>query len=278
VLIDDAGQIIAGHGRVAAAKLMRLAGVPILKISHLSEVEKRAYIAEKAGWDREILAIELQALTDLNFEVELTGFETSDIDVLLDDAAEASGGATAPEDDLPGLPSGEAVSRSGDVWTLGSHRLFCGSALDTDAYTKLMGSGCADMVFTDLQRSDRRSRFRAWANSPSRVRHGVRRDERGRVYQFSQERVSAPRQLQRRWLHSLRLHGLALWETLQAGRGTYAELKNLVVWNKTNGGMGSFYRSKHEFVLVWKNGAAVAFRRPFGRPFGLPECPGLKRL
>jgi hypothetical protein len=91
VLIDDGGQIIAGHGRVEAAKLIGLAAVPTIRVSHLSDLEKRAYIladnrlAEKAGWDREILAIELQALIDLDFQVELTGFEAPYVDMVLDD-------------------------------------------------------------------------------------------------------------------------------------------------------------------------------------------------
>src|SRR3977135_1228197 len=107
VLVDDSQQIVAGHGRVEAAKLLGTSTVPALRISHLSAAQIRAYVladnklAEKAGWDREILAIELQVLIDLDFEVELTGFETSEIDILLDDATEASGAALSPEDDVP---------------------------------------------------------------------------------------------------------------------------------------------------------------------------------
>ena len=103
VLIDDNGQIIAGHGRVEAAKLIGLATLPVIRLSHLSPAEKRAYIladnrlAEKAGWDREILAIELQELIDLDFDVELTGFEAADVDRVLDDAAEANGELPGPE-------------------------------------------------------------------------------------------------------------------------------------------------------------------------------------
>jgi hypothetical protein len=130
VLINDDGQIIAGHGRVEAAKLIGLAAVPAIRISHLTDAEMRAYVladnrlAEKAGWDREILAIELQALIDLDFEVELTGFEAACVDIVLDDAAEANGGPSGPEDETPDPPAaGAAVSRTGDVWALGPHRL-----------------------------------------------------------------------------------------------------------------------------------------------------------
>jgi hypothetical protein len=155
VLIDDAGEIIAGHGRVEATKLLGLAGVPILRLSHLSPAEKRAYViadnrlAEKAGWDREILAIELQSLIDLDFEVEITGFETPEIDILLDPDAESKGTVSGPEDDVPALPAGQAFTRPGDLWTLGAHRLFCGNALETSAYDTVMAGERADMVFTD---------------------------------------------------------------------------------------------------------------------------------
>jgi hypothetical protein len=124
VLIDDDGQIIAGHGRVEAAKLLGLLTVPTVRLSHLTEAERRAYIladnrlAEKAGWDREILAIELQALIDLDFEVELTGFETAEIDLCLEEAREASDDTGGPEDVVPAYTDAEAVSRPGDLWPL----------------------------------------------------------------------------------------------------------------------------------------------------------------
>jgi ParB-like chromosome segregation protein Spo0J len=111
VLVDDRRQIIAGHGRVAAAKLLGIKEVPTVKLAHLSDAEKRAYIladnrlAEKAGWDREILAIELQALVSLDFEVELTGFETAEVDLILEEADEAAG-AGGREDAIPTYVAG----------------------------------------------------------------------------------------------------------------------------------------------------------------------------
>src|SRR5438552_2371903 len=131
VLIDDDKLIIAGHGRVEAAKLLGIAAVPTCRLSHLSEADKRAYIladnklAEKAGWDKELLAIELQGLIDLNFEIELTGFELPEIDLILEEAQEAKGSSTGPEDDVPQYPSGPVVTLSGDLWVLGNHRLLC---------------------------------------------------------------------------------------------------------------------------------------------------------
>src|SRR5207248_9121963 len=131
VLIDDAKQIIAGHGRVEAAKLLGIDAVPTCRLSHLSEADKRAYIladnklAEKAGWDKELLAIELQGLIDLDVEIELTGFEMPEIDLILEDAREANGGSIGPEDDVSQYPSGPVISQAGDLWVLGNHRLLC---------------------------------------------------------------------------------------------------------------------------------------------------------
>src|SRR5947209_18276418 len=119
VLIDDANQIIAGHGRVEAAKLLGIDAVSTCRLSHLSEADKRAYIladnqlAAKAGWDKELLAIELQCLIDLDFEIELTGFELPEIDIILEDAGEAAGASSGPEDGVPQHSSGPAVTRTG---------------------------------------------------------------------------------------------------------------------------------------------------------------------
>ena len=217
VLIDDDGQIFAGHGRVAAAKLLELAAVPCVRVSHLSETEKRAYIladnrlAEKAGWDREILAIELQALIDLDFEVELTGFEVGDVDLALEDADEAKREAAGPEDDLPDLLTGPSVSRPGDLWILGPHLLLCGDALDPSAYKELLDDDKAEFVLTDPPFNVRidGNVCGKGGNPPPRVRHGERRDEPRSIRQLSQHSVSQPRCQHRRRFDPSGLYGLA---------------------------------------------------------------------
>src|SRR3954452_13888694 len=155
LLIDGTNQIIAGHGRVAAAKKLGLTSVPSLRIDHLTDDERRAYIiadnrlAEKAGWDRELLAIELQHLVQVEFETEIIGFETPEIDIILDEAKERSGADESPDDRLPNSPShGQTVSRTGDIWQLGSHRLLCGTALDPAAYPRLLDEHKAELVIT----------------------------------------------------------------------------------------------------------------------------------
>lgn len=152
VLIGDDGEIIAGHGRVEAARQLGLKTVPTLALSHLSKTERQAYVladnklALNAGWDREILAIELQGLVDLDFDVELTGFSLAEIDFVLDEAGEADPDAPdAAEDAVPDM-TGPDVSRMGDLWILGRHKLVCGDARSTEDYRRLLGSERVDMV------------------------------------------------------------------------------------------------------------------------------------
>src|SRR3979490_576687 len=155
ILTDDNLQIIAGHGRHEAAKLLGMTTVPSIRLSHMSEIEKRAYIiadneiALKAGWDREILAIELQGLVDLGFEAELTGFEPAEIDLIIGDWQDSSGEPASEDDQQVVPPEGPPVSRLGDLWVLGAHRLLCGDARSLESYKPLMGTDRADLVFTD---------------------------------------------------------------------------------------------------------------------------------
>ena len=145
VLIADGFEIIAGHGRVEAAKVLGLRQVPTVLLSNLSPADRRAYmitdnrLAQLAGWDRSLLASELQGLLDLQFDdVELTGFSLGEIDMMLDEAAEKQTAQPAAEDELPAnSPQGPAVSRAGDLWVLGPHRLSCGDApLDCDVIVR----------------------------------------------------------------------------------------------------------------------------------------------
>jgi hypothetical protein len=137
VLIDGANQIIAGHGRVEAAKRLGLDHVPVLRVTHLSTAECKAYaiadnrLAELAGWDAEILAIELHELRELDFDIAAIGFQLDDVDILCDQA-EKSGSQTAPKADRGTCTSNRPVTRAGDMWLLGHHQLRCGDA-DNDA-------------------------------------------------------------------------------------------------------------------------------------------------
>jgi ParB-like chromosome segregation protein Spo0J len=265
VLIDEGGGIIAGHGRVEAARLLGLTGVPTLRLSHLSETEKRAYIladnrlAEKAGWDREILAIELQGLINLDFDVELTGFDMGEIDIILDDADEAKREAAGPEDEVPDPLPGPAVGQRGDVWVLGRHRLVCGDALDDAVYELLLDGEKAKFVFTDPPYNvpvdghvcgRGRFRHREFVMASGEMTPAAFTDFLKGVFRLLVAHTTDGS------VHDICIDWRHLAEMMASGNEVYSELKNLCVWSKTNAGMGSLYRSQHELVFVWKAGTA----------------------
>jgi DNA modification methylase len=269
VLIGESGEIIAGHGRVEAAKLLGMESVPTVRLAHLNAAQRRAYVltdnklALNAGWDRELLAIELQGLIDIDFDVELTGFSSAEIDLVLDEAREGSpNGPTEAEDQVPFPITDQtsAVTRAGDVWCLGRHRLICGDARDQAVFDLLMGDERADLLFTDPPYN---VPIDGHVTGLGRIRHrefamGVGEMSAEAFTSFLQQTLGHAAGLARNgaiafvcmdWRH--------VGELLKAGQAVFSELKNLCVWNKTNGGMGTFYRSKHELVFVFKVGTAA---------------------
>jgi hypothetical protein len=261
ILLDPDGGIIAGHGRIEAAKLLGLTEVPTICLAAMSEAQKRAYViadnklAENAGWDRELLAIELQYISqlDVNFDLSVTGFEVAEIDVLLEPLSISDKADAGPDID----PAAEEVSRLGDLWTLGDHRLLCGDARDPAAYVRLLAGEKAQMVFTDPP-----------FNVPV-YGHvcGLGRIKHAEFAMASGEMSSAEfcRFLEIVFgrlvassvdgsIHFVCMDWRHAYELLAAARDAYTELKNICVWNKANGGMGTFYRSKHELVFVFKSG------------------------
>jgi DNA modification methylase len=151
VLVDEANGIIAGHGRVMAARKLKMAEVPCIRLSHLSDAQKRAYIiadnklALNAGWDEAMLKLELADLKALDFDLDLTGFDTDEINALL--AEKGTEGLTDP--DATPEPPVEPVTRLGDVWVCGQHRVMCGSSLDQAQIELLCAGQRVDMLLTD---------------------------------------------------------------------------------------------------------------------------------
>src|SRR5215471_12639891 len=154
ILVDETGTILAGHGRWEAAKRLGLTEVPTVTVGGPSDAEKRAVVIadnrlpEQAVWDFDLLRGHFQDLIKLDFDVELTGFSTGEVDLLIDDSQQPA--AADPADDLVGLgPEGPAVSQFGDVWELGRHRLLCGDAQRGETYERLLRGELAEMMVTD---------------------------------------------------------------------------------------------------------------------------------
>ena len=265
VLIDDNGQIIAGHGRVQAAQQLELETVPCVRLSHLSESDKRAYVladnrlAEKANWDNEILAIELKQLADVGFDIDLTGFEPAEVDLIIEGIGDES---EQPENLIPERERCPAITRLGDMWRLGRHILLCGDATDRASFELLMGADRADFVFTDPPYNVRIDGNVSNISGLGAIRHREFAMASGEMseQEFTAFLAKAFNLLCHNSkpgsIHQICMDWRHLREMLAAGDRYYSELKNVCIWNKTNAGMGSFYRSKHEMVFVWKNGRA----------------------
>lgn len=263
VLIDESDQVLAGHGRLAAAQQLGLEFVPTVRLAQMSEAEKRAYViadnrlAEKAGWDPELLALELSYLSelDLDFDVTITGFEVAEIDQALQGLTEPLPPEEIPEPDFAAPP----VSALGDLWRLGPHRLLCGDARDPADYTRLLGDERATVVFTDAPYN---VPIQGHVSGLGKTHHAEFAMASGEMTptEFTAFLTTTCQQLSAfstdGSLHYLCMDWRHLGELLAAGTAVYTELKNVCVWVKTNGGMGSLYRSQHELIFVFKHGTA----------------------
>jgi DNA modification methylase len=291
ILIDEAGVILSGHGRLEAAKRLGLRNVPTLTLSGLSESEKRSLVisenklGERAIWDFDLLREHFKGLIEINFDVELTGFSTGEIDLMLDSTQKPN--ASDPDDELPDVTTNEeAITQAGDIWCLGAHRVLCGDALSKDSYRQLMGSDVAQAMVTDPPYN---LKIHGQARGRGKVRH--------REFAMASGEMSEPEFSE--FLTTFMCHAIAAsadgslsyffmdWRhlppLLDVGRQLYTEWKNLLVWNKSNAGQGSFYRSKHELIAVFKHGT-----KPHINNFGLGsegryrtnvlDCPGANTL
>lgn len=259
ILLDGDNGVIAGHGRLEAAKLIGFEFVPTIYLAHMNEVQKRAYIiadnklADNASWDQQLLKIEFDYLTqiDPDFDLSLTGFEIPEIDYFLQIGNENESEETL-NIDKPLIP----VTQEGNIWTLGKHKIFCGDSRSQDSYKKLLGDNKADLVFTDppynvpvdghvCGNGSIKHREFAMASgemSPDEFETFLKEIFSNLIAYSSDGSI-----------HYICMDWRHTGEIIRAG-SLYTELKNLCVWNKTNGGMGSLYRSKHELVFVFKNG------------------------
>lgn len=277
IIIDEAGRIMAGHARHKAAVLLGLAEVPTIRLSHMTWAQKRAYIiadnrlAEKAGWDFDILGEEIGLLLeeDIDFDLEVIGFDIVEIDQLVFGAS-ANKSAAGKEEEPVELPGDEpVVSQPGDLWEIGEHRLLCGNALDPVSYERLLGREKVQMVFTDPPYN---VPIGGHVSGLGKVKHrefAMASGEMSRPGFTAFLRTAAMRMAEvsiNGAIHFVCMDWRHAGEMEEAGRAVYSELKNICIWAKTNAGMGTFYRSQHEFVFAWKVGKAKHINN-----FGLGE-------
>lgn len=260
ILIDPGLSVIAGHGRLLAAKKMGLAEVPTLVLEGLSDLQVRALriadnkIALNAGWDTDLLKIELQAIVvgDLGFEVEAMGFATGEIDVIL------SKGAADPDDEVIPALATKAISQVGDIWILGDHRVGCGDSRDLAFLQAVLGDGAqVDAAFLDPPYN---VKIQGHANVTSQHREFAMAS--GEMTQagfrgFLTETLGACAAVSRDGaVHYVCMDWRHMGDVEAVGGEVYGDLLNLCIWNKSNAGMGSLYRSKHELVFVYRVGTA----------------------
>jgi DNA modification methylase len=256
VLIDVNDGVIAGHGRLMAAKALGLTSVPTICLAHLSEAEARAYViadnqlALNAGWDMEILREEILALDKEAFELDLLGFEAPELDAIiqLDDQED---GTEAP----PPEPEAEAVCQVGDVWILGEHRVVCGDARDRAAVGQALGGGKAQLLLSDPPYNvpiagnvSGSGRHREFAMASGEMSEGEFRS-------FLRSFLDAAKPgLSETALAMIAMDWRGLYALQTAARQLGLRQINLCVWAKSNGGMGSLYRSRHELFAVYAVG------------------------
>ena len=266
VIADSHGNIIAGHARFSAVKLLGLAHVPVIRLHHLTETEIRAYrladnkLAQKSGWDREILSAELEeleaVLPEIGLDLSITGFEPAEVDAIKEDLAADQ---TQSDDECPELED-RAVARKGDLFILGNHRLIAGDARDEATYRRLMQSQSATMAFLDPPYN---VRIKGHVGGRGRIQHQEFLQASGEM--SSEQFINflgdtlglCARHTADGGISYITIDWRHSGELLKAGAAVYDELKNICVWVKTTPGQGSFYRSQHEFVFVYKKGKAA---------------------
>jgi DNA modification methylase len=264
IIADENYVILAGHGRWLAALNLGLGKVPVIVIGGLTAEQKRAYrladnrLVEKAGWERATLALELSELAPLLIEagldIDLTGFEPAEIDLLMADHVDRE---DDPADESQPIAE-TVVSRAGDLWLLGGHRMLCGNSCETADMSRLMGRDRVAMTFSDppynlavksIQgRGKRKHAEFAMASGEMTSAEFVR-------FLNAAFSLAAKHSLEGS-LHYICMDWRHLAEMLAAGKDVFTELINLVVWVKSNGGQGSFYRSQHELIFVFRLGDA----------------------
>ena len=258
ILITQDNVVIAGHGRLEASKQAGLTEVPIIRL-HLTKAQAKVRnvwdnrSSDLSHFDDQLLGLAMQQLVDLDIDIEDTGFSVAEADLLIGGISE--NGSDPADDDVPAA-SGPATTEPGDVWLLGSHRIICADAQSAASYALLMDGKLAHAVFTDVPYNLGAGQI----SGKGKIRHPSFKMAAGEM-SVDRYRAFLRASIEQMARHSIdgSLHFHCIdWRHVQdiqvAAAHVYRELLNIAVWVKPNGGMGSLYRSRHEFVLVYKNG------------------------
>jgi DNA modification methylase len=259
--VDERGQVIIGHGRVLAARKLKMARIPVVEIRHLSKAQLKALriadnkLGQNAHWDERLLGESLLELKELDrdFDLSITGFSLPEIDLAIQKLSEP----VVEDIDDASSETGIQVCQLGDVWELGGHRVHCGDATSEAAFERLMTDNRADIVFVDPPYN---VRIDGYASPGGKVRHrefaqGSGELSREEFIRFLTDScINLKNYSKSGAIHFVCMDWKHLDELLAAGREVYAELKNIVAWVKSTAGMGSLYRSQHELICVFKSG------------------------
>ena len=276
ILIDEADRVVGGWALVLAAQRLGLTEIPAITVTDLSESELRALrlalnrLSEDGAWDKQELAFELKELVDLGFEIDLTGFEIAEIDLIIEEHGDNLDREQSPEDAVLEPDRDEpAVTQLGDLWRLGRHLLLCGDAREPASYHALLGGEEPRLVFTDPPYN---VPILGHASGLGRIKHADFAMAAGEMteedyVEFLQGVLNCMGEvLVNGGIAFLCIDWRHVEQAIRASKLAQLALKNICVWVKTNGGMGTFYRSRHEFVLVLKNGDG-----PHVNSFGLGD-------
>jgi DNA modification methylase len=264
VVIDANNRIVSGHARVEAAKSLNLQQVPVIHLSHLSPDQIKAFsiadnrLSEMASWDDNLLAIQLKelSLVDLDFDLEATGFTVGEIDLRI----EGLDNNVESLDEIPEVPTGPPVTKLGDLWLLGKHRLLCGNAQQAQSFENLMNTKVAGMVITDPPYN---VKVQGHVGGKGKIKHqefamasGEMSSEAFTEFLKTTFDLLVANSMAGS-VHTIFIDWRHLPEIIAAGQSVYTSLLNMCVWVKNQAGMGSLYRSQHELALIYKSGTTA---------------------
>ena len=262
VLIDGNFGIIAGHGRVLGAKKLGMTEVPCLFVEDLTKAQKKAYIladnklALDAGWDDEILKVELNELKDMNFDLSLTGFDDIEINGLEEPQE-------IVEDEAPDVAEeNEPITKLGDIWQLGNHRLMCGDSIKEEDVAKLMNGNKADMVFTDPPYG---YEYQSNMRTKSKKFDVLKNDDKTLDFM---PRIKG--------ICNGFVFVCTTWKVLDQWLplfNKYYDLSNMIIWDNGGGGIGDLkhtFSTDYEIILCSNNGREITGKR-IGSVWNIPK-------